>query len=128
MTTLMVTHPVVDFDSWQSSFAAGAAIRDRHGATAVRVLRDGAGVKFKTIEAVLHGVPVVSTHVGAEGVGPDELFVQVADDPVALSDALVRVLTDPAAAIPVAEAAQRWAEREFSAERFVESVSAAWAL
>lgn len=44
MTTLMVTHPVVDFDSWQSSFAAGAAIRDRHGATAVRVLRDGAGV------------------------------------------------------------------------------------
>ncbi|RYB92375.1 glycosyltransferase [Nocardioides glacieisoli] len=97
-------------------------------AVALVPVMQGAGVKFKTIEAVLHGVPVVSTHVGAEGVGPDELFVQVADDPVALSDALVRVLTDPAAVIPVAEAAQRWAEREFSAERFVESVSAAWAL
>lgn len=44
MTTLMVTHPVADFDSWQASFAAGAAVRERHGATAVRVLRDGAGV------------------------------------------------------------------------------------
>lgn len=44
MTTLMITHPVVDFDSWRVAFDAGAAIRARHGATAVRLLRDGSGV------------------------------------------------------------------------------------
>lgn len=44
MPTLMVTHPVADLDAWQAGFAAGAAVRQRHGATAVRVLRDGTGV------------------------------------------------------------------------------------
>ncbi len=41
MTTLMVTHSVQDFDAWRASFDAGAAIRTEHGATSVRVLRDG---------------------------------------------------------------------------------------
>lgn len=44
MTTLMVTHPVADFDVWQAAFDAGEAVRRRHGATGTRVLRDGAGV------------------------------------------------------------------------------------
>lgn len=41
MATLMVTHDVQDFDAWRASFAAADDVRERHGATEVRVLRDG---------------------------------------------------------------------------------------
>lgn len=44
MTTLMVTHPVADFDTWKAAFDAGDVVRRRHGATVVRVLHDSAGV------------------------------------------------------------------------------------
>jgi hypothetical protein len=44
MTTLMVTHPVADFDAWKAAFDEGEAVRQRHGAIAVRILLDGAGV------------------------------------------------------------------------------------
>ncbi|WP_157557047.1 glycosyltransferase [Microbacterium laevaniformans] len=40
-------------------------------------LATGAGVKFKTIEALLHGLPVVATAVGAEGVEAPSDFLQV---------------------------------------------------
>lgn len=41
MTTLLVTHPVSDFDQWREAFDAASGVRERHGATEVRVLRDG---------------------------------------------------------------------------------------
>jgi GT2 family glycosyltransferase len=45
-------------------------------------MRIGAGVKVKCLEAVQHGVPVVSTTVGAEGLGlSDTRAVRVTDDP-----------------------------------------------
>ena len=50
-------------------------------AVALVPVLQGAGVKFKTIEALLHGVPVVTTTVGAEGVGPDRLFAAMGDTP-----------------------------------------------
>ncbi len=42
-------------------------------------LRLGAGVKFKTISAMLAGLPVVSTTAGAEGIGTAEDYVVVTD-------------------------------------------------
>lgn len=55
-------------------------------------LRYGAGVKLKTVEALQHGVPVVATSVGAEGIplGPD--VVAVRDDPAGFADAVVEAL------------------------------------
>jgi hypothetical protein len=44
MTTVMVTHEVHDFDAWLAVFDAGDEVRSRHGATGVRVLRDGGRV------------------------------------------------------------------------------------
>ena len=51
-------------------------LAEEYAASAVALVPvlQGAGVKFKTIEALLHGTPTVTTTVGAEGVGPDELF------------------------------------------------------
>ena len=48
-------------------------------------MRFGAGVKVKCIEALQYGVPVVSTSVGAEGLGlHDSRAVIVTDDPRSL--------------------------------------------
>ena len=64
-------------------------------------LRRGAGVKFKAVEAVAAGFPLVTTTVGAEGVGdatgtpPD----RVHDDPASFARALADVLLDPEPAL-----------------------------
>ena len=55
-------------------------------------MRFGAGVKVKCIEALQYGVPVVSTSVGAEGLGlHDSRAVVVADDPGEFAAALLRL-------------------------------------
>jgi glycosyltransferase involved in cell wall biosynthesis len=86
-------------------------------------LRQGAGVKFKTVEALLHGVPVVSTSVGAEGIGGPDLFAGLTDDPGALAAAVVAALRDPAPPRERARAAQEWAAREYSLAAFEENVT-----
>ncbi len=86
----------------------------------------GAGVKFKTVEALLHGVPVVTTTVGAEGVGGDTLFAAVADDAATLVRLLGEVLAAPERHQRSADAAQVWAAEEFSRDRFRETVRRAW--
>lgn len=86
-------------------------------------LREGAGVKFKTIEGLLHGVPVVTTSVGAEGVEGEDLFAAVRDDAPGLVDAVVSVLADPAAHQPAADRAQEWARATYGREAFVRAVS-----
>lgn len=74
---------------------------------AIVPLRGGAGVKFKTIEAILAGVPTVSTRIGAEGVGTGNEFVTVTDDASMLAAGVVRALTDPSAKRNALSAAQR---------------------
>lgn len=86
----------------------------------------GAGVKFKTIEALLHGVPLVTTTVGLEGIEGPDLPAGVADDPVALADALVAVLEDPASAQPRADAAQRWAIDTYGRDGFADTIRRTW--
>lgn len=55
-------------------------------------MRVGAGVKLKCIEALQYGVPVVSTSVGAEGLGlHDPRAVIVADDPREFAASLLRL-------------------------------------
>ncbi len=89
-------------------------------------LRTGAGVKFKTIDAMLRGVPIVTTPVGAEGIGAEglsaegvdapELFAAVTDDPSGFADAVVRQLNEPDLAL--AENAQHWADGVYGIEAF----------
>lgn len=76
-------------------------------ACAVVPLRDGAGVKFKTLEAIIAALPTVATPVGAEGVGTSADFTTVSEDPCELAAGVVRALTDPAERERAAVAAAR---------------------
>jgi glycosyltransferase involved in cell wall biosynthesis len=65
-------------------------------AVSVVPLRFGGGTRIKILEALAHGVPVVSTTAGAEGLGVvhDE-HALIADTPEQLTAACVRLLLDP---------------------------------
>jgi len=76
-------------------------------------IRFGAGVKVKTVQALQHGVPVVSTSCGAEGIdtyGTDA--IAVADDATDFARVLVTLLTDKvqweARRTAIAEVTRRW--------------------
>ena len=94
--------------------------------TCVVPLRQGAGVKFKTLEALLHDVPVVTTSVGAEGiVGPD-LFAGVADDARAVADRVTDTLLRPEAHRARSEAAQAWVRDNYGPEAFTAAIRATY--
>lgn len=91
---------------------AGAAV-------ALVPLRAGAGVKFKTVDAMVRGIPVVSTSIGVEGIVDDSLAVfAVADEADSLAAAVCAVFDDVPAARRQAEAIRRVAVEEFSVDRF----------
>lgn len=61
----------------------------------VNPMQKGAGVKLKTIEAVLRGLPVVSTSVGTEGSGLiDRTHYKRADTPIEFAAGIREFLTD----------------------------------
>jgi glycosyltransferase involved in cell wall biosynthesis len=68
------------------------------GADLVAVpLRSGSGTRVKVLEAFAHRLPVVSTTLGAEGLGAEDgVHVLLADDADAFARACARVLTDAA--------------------------------
>ncbi|MEO5367769.1 MAG: glycosyltransferase, partial [Magnetococcus sp. WYHC-3] len=62
-------------------------------------LRMGGGTRFKVVEAMAAGVPVVSTRLGAEGIpAVDGRDLLLADRPEEFARAVARVLTDQALA------------------------------
>jgi glycosyltransferase involved in cell wall biosynthesis len=63
----------------------------------VALLRYGAGVKLKVVEALRDGVPLVTTGVGAQGLPGLGRVACVADDPARFAEAACRPLTDEAA-------------------------------
>ncbi|GAA1916958.1 glycosyltransferase [Nocardioides hwasunensis] len=98
---------------------------DAAAAALVPVLQ-GAGVKFKTVEALCHGVPVVTTTVGAEGIEGDDLYAGLADDPMALASALVAVLADTQRAQERSDRVQDWAQEAYGRARFEETIRGTW--
>jgi GT2 family glycosyltransferase len=68
-----------------------------HARIAISPMLAGAGVKIKTIEALQHGVPVVATSVGAEGLGlSDGVEIDIADDPEMFAQRIIALATDDA--------------------------------
>lgn len=75
---------------------------------AIVPLRFGAGVKFKVLDALAAGVPVITTPVGLEGIAAEGYVAGLSDDPITLSDRTVWALRNPAATQELAEAGHRW--------------------
>ncbi|MFP6664443.1 MAG: glycosyltransferase [Deltaproteobacteria bacterium] len=71
------------------------------------VLR-GSGTRLKILEAMASGTAVVSTTIGAEGLGADASAVALADDAQAFADAVVGLLRDPVRRRAQVEAARRF--------------------
>lgn len=102
-----------------------AAEYDAAAVALVPVLQ-GAGVKFKTVEALCHGVPVVTTSVGAEGIDGDDLYAGLADEPEALARHLVDVLVDPSGERERCDRVQSWAQEAYGRENFDATVRGTW--
>ena len=60
-------------------------------------LRVGGGTRFKVLEALASGKPIVSTSLGVEGLGlQDGRELLIADEPQTFADAVLRLLADQA--------------------------------
>jgi glycosyltransferase involved in cell wall biosynthesis len=79
---------------------------------AIVPIRFGSGVKIKTTEALQHGVPVVATTVGAEGIDCGTADpIAIHDDPEAFAGAIARLLVDPVCWRTAREQALRFARQ-----------------
>ncbi|WP_216870713.1 glycosyltransferase [Modestobacter excelsi] len=86
-------------------------------AVAVAPLRAGSGLKVKVVEAICHGVPIVTTTVGAQGLGGlRPAPYRLADSAGEFTDAVVDLLADGPARRDV-ETAARTAAGLFSPGR-----------
>jgi len=86
----------------------------------------GSGVRVKLLEAFAAGIPVVSTRVGAEGLGSnDGEFCALADDAAGFATRVVGLLRDPAKAEAMAGRARAEVEEKWDmaaiTRRLVES-------
>ena len=91
------------------------SLASEYAATGVALapIRLGSGVKIKTVEALAHGLPVVSTPHAAEGIAPaPRQVLRVAATAEAFADAVVEALADPD------PAASSRAAGEFARHRF----------
>lgn len=89
-------------------------------------LQRGAGVKMKVLEGMAHGLPVVTTSVGAEGIVGDTGKpppLVIADTPARFADALSELLQHQAARVVLGRAGQRWVEGRYDAQRNITSIA-----
>ena len=87
-------------------------------------VRYGSGTRVKILEAFAHRIPVVSTSAGAEGIGGvDGIHLLLGDEPRALVDGCVRLLTEPALRQGMTDRAHLLFEERFRSERIEEMVA-----
>lgn len=88
----------------------------RSSALFVAPLRTGAGVKFKVLDAMAYGLPVVATSVGAEGIAEEAgtgAFAAITDDPSEMAERIASFLSNPQARIEVGARARAWIQDRF---------------
>jgi glycosyltransferase involved in cell wall biosynthesis len=109
LTRLAASDPSITFKPTAADISDDLA----RATAAVVPLWVGSGIKIKILTALAHGLPVVTTPVGAEGIpAEDGAEIVVAETPEAFAAALTRLLTDGEAWRRLAEGGRRFAERE----------------
>lgn len=72
-------------------------------------LRSGSGTRFKLMEALACGCPVVSTTIGAEGLDAvDGTHMLLRDDPAGFAEGVLTMLDDPARGQAMGAAGRAW--------------------
>ena len=94
----------------------------------INPMRFGAGMKIKTIEALCHGLPMVSTTIGLEGTGlEDGKHLYQADDSELFAKRVAEILEDPEKGRELVSNATHYIEKEFDApkklEKFLSEIS-----
>src|SRR5262249_22505903 len=79
------------------------------GTVFVSAIRSGSGTRFKILEAMACGCPVVSTSLGAEGLGAvDGRHILIGDTPRAFADAVLKIMAEPEEAARIGRHARNW--------------------
>ena len=85
----------------------------------------GGGTRVKLIEAALRGKPIVSTTLGAEGLGfTDGRQARLCDTPDAFAEACVTLMQSPTQAREMGEKAQAFAQAHYDRDRIAETLAA----
>lgn len=85
------------------------------------------GTKFKVLEAMASGVPVVSTRAGVEGIDcEDEKHVLIANTPHEFVDKLARLVSDHSHREKVVKAARTLVEREYNWDSIAKTLDTVW--
>lgn len=81
----------------------------RSSAVFVCPLRSGSGTRFKLMEALACGCPVVSTSLGCEGLGAvDGTHMLIRDEPQQFANAVLDLLEHPARGAAMGRAGREW--------------------
>jgi glycosyltransferase involved in cell wall biosynthesis len=105
--------PGVDLAGYQENLTPFYA----QAAVVVVPLRAGAGTRLKILEAFVHGRPVVSTSIGAEGLEvTDRKNILLANAPDAFAQACMEVIDHPELAEKICEDATRLHRDHYSQE------------
>ena len=90
----------------------------------VAPLRFGAGIKGKVGEAMAHGIPVVTTTIGAEGFGVGHgVDVMIADDPESFANAVAQLYQQQELWETVAQNARLRIEQHFTPAVIAETIN-----
>jgi glycosyltransferase involved in cell wall biosynthesis len=86
----------------------------------------GAGVKFKVLAAMSHGLPVVATPIAAEGIAehaPPGVFAAVTSDASTMREALVQVVGDRRLNEAIGNAARQWVQNRYDFDQSVATMT-----
>jgi len=90
-------------------------------------LRSGSGTRFKLMESLACGCPVVTTSLGCEGLNPvDGEHMLLADTPREFADAVLRLVKNPAEASTLGEQGRAWVVENHAWERSAALVAEAY--